>query len=231
MSGFSDIVEASARVGLVVRGGFRPGDGDGVPLLPTGASAATVMLLGNVGSSLWPAFSLSPESCDGAMHALDRWTRRITSGLAAQLGATALYPFGGPPHWPFQRWAQLVEAVRPSPLGLLIHPDHGLWHAYRAALLFADLIALPPRDERPSPCTNCAGKPCLTACPAGAFTATSYDVAACATHITSDAGADCMSLGCRARRACPVGATSNYEPALARFHMAAFVRSRPREGA
>lgn len=227
MIGFTDIVEASARIGLVVRGGFHPSISDGVPLLPAGATVATVILLGNVGASLWPAFSLSPEFCDGGAHALDRWTRRIASGLAAQLGAAALYPFGGPPHWPFQRWAQRAEAVHSSPLGLLIHPDHGLWHAYRAALLFADVIALPPRDERASPCTTCADKPCLSACPVGAFSGTGYDVNACATHIASAAGSECMKLGCRARRACPVAPEKAYIPAVARFHMDAFLAARP----
>jgi len=226
MTGFTDIVEASARVGLVARGGFHPCDSDGVPPSAAGAIAATVILLGNVGSSLWPAFSASVEFRDGLDHPLDRWTRRIATGLAAQLGATALYPFGGPPHWPFQRWAQRAEAVHPSPLGILIHPDHGLWHAYRAALLFGETIALPPRDERASPCTTCTTRPCLNTCPVNAFSGPSYDVATCTAHISSDAGTDCMSLGCRARRACPVGAASTYEPALARFHMAAFLQSR-----
>ena len=36
-----------------------------------------------------------------------------------------------------------AEAVAPSPLGILIHPDYGLWHAYRGALAFAERLALP----------------------------------------------------------------------------------------
>jgi hypothetical protein len=117
-----------------------------------------VILLGNVGGSMWPAFAASPEGQTGSDR-LDRWTRRGVAELAGRLGGQPLYPFGGPPYWPFQRWAQRAEAVHPSPLGLLIHPDHGLWHAYRAALLFAEVIDLPPRDERPSPCTTCAAGP------------------------------------------------------------------------
>ena len=220
-------IEAVAReVGLAVRGGFHVADDDGVPALADGRAVRTVILLGNVGSSLWPVFSTSVELHDGAAHPLDRWTRRVAGQLAAGLGAEVLFPFDAPPHWPFQRWAQRAEAVHPSPLGLLIHPDHGLWHAYRAALVFADSIELSARDERPSPCDTCSDKPCLSSCPVGAFTGTSYDVGACAAHIGSDAGTDCMSLGCRARWACPIGAGSVYEPALSRFHMDAFLRSR-----
>jgi epoxyqueuosine reductase QueG len=110
--------------------------------------------------------------------------------------------------------------VRPSPLGILIHPRYGLWHAYRAALAIGEEIPLPPRDETPDLCGACAGKPCLTTCPVGAFEAAGYDVGACAGHLHDPAGADCMTAGCRARRVCPVGEA--YAPAQAAFHMAAF---------
>src|SRR3546814_16164033 len=38
------------------------------------------------------------------------------------------------------------------------------------------------------------------------------------------------SLGCRARRACPVGRAYRYPPAQARLHMAAFIAARGDEG-
>ena len=153
----SPAIEAAARgAGLAVRGGFHVGAGDGVPALADGRAARTVMLLGNVGGSIWPAFSASPSCSDGEAHPLDRWTRRVVGDARGRLGRHRSIPFEGPPYWPFQRWAQRAEAVHPSPLGLLIHPDHGLWHAYRAALVFAEAIELPPRDERPSPCATCA---------------------------------------------------------------------------
>lgn len=229
MIDYAAIASAAATVGLAVRGGFHPLDDDGILPATDGKRPATVVLLGNVGSSLWPAFSTSPEICDGADHPLDRWTRRVVGTLAGELGAAPLYPFGGPLHWPFQRWATRAEAVHPSPLGLLIHPDFGLWHAYRAALVFAAHIDLPVREQRASPCATCAATPCLSACPVGAFTGSSYDVAACTGHIASPSGADCMQGGCRARRACPVGQLRTYGPGQVRFHMDAFLRSRSGE--
>ena len=36
---------------------------------------------------------------------LDRWSRRLIERLARELGGRALFPFGGPPFLPFQRWA------------------------------------------------------------------------------------------------------------------------------
>ena len=52
-----------------------------------------------------------------------------------------------------------------------------------------------------------------------------YDVAACAGHLEDPAGADCMGAGCRARRACPVGAEHAYGHEQANFTMRAFLRA------
>ena len=46
----------------------------------------------------------------------------MIEALARELGGKALFPFGGPPFLPFQRWAQRAEPVHSSPIGLLIHP-------------------------------------------------------------------------------------------------------------
>ena len=55
----------ASRYGLVVRGSFTPAEEDGVPPLGDGRRARSLVLLGNVGSSIWPAFSESPEYRDG----------------------------------------------------------------------------------------------------------------------------------------------------------------------
>src|SRR5262249_28689705 len=102
--------------GLRLRGGFHTEPGDAVPMLSTGKSCASLVMIGNVGGSLWSAFSGSPEYGDGKPHALDRWTRRVIDRVAAEVGAEPLYPFGGPPWHPFQRWAQRAEPVTPSPI-------------------------------------------------------------------------------------------------------------------
>ncbi len=223
-------IERAAEVhGLKLRGGFHPEAADRVPSLSDGEAVGTLILLGNVGNGLWQSFGASPEFNDRLPDPLNRWSQRIIGLLAADLGAAVHLPFGGPPHLPFVAWAKRAEPVVESPLGMLIHHDYGLWHAYRGALAFAETIDLPPRETRARPCDTCADKPCLTACPVNAFTTTGYNVAACVGHIATAAGGDCMELGCRARRACPIGREYRYNNDQARFHMAAFLKARQGE--
>ena len=94
----------------------------------------------------------------------------------------------------------------------------------RGALLFAERIVLPEWTMVPSPCDSCQDRPCLTACPVQAFSQTDYDVPRCIDWLNSPGGKDCMELGCRARRACPVGQDYLYVPSQAHFHMEAFRR-------
>lgn len=217
-----DLSSRCERAGLPLRGGFHPREGDGVPAagdLPAG----TLVLLGNAGPSMWRAFSRARK--DAPDLALDDWTVAVVSPLAAELGATALFPFTGPPYWPFQRWAQQAEGLSPSPLAILMHPRFGLWHGYRAALVFAERLSLPPREDLASPCASCAGQPCLSACPVSAFSPGSYDVAACVGHLDAGPGATCMTGGCLSRRACPIGQEHIYPDEQREFHMRAFRRA------
>ena len=220
---YKELSETARALGLACRGGFHPRLEDGVPALRSGAPPATAVLFGFTGGEQWPKFSLSGEYRDGAPHPLDRWSRRIIGELAARFGADDLHPSLGPPWWPFQRWARRAEALHVSPLGILIHPDYGLWHAYRGALLFAARIALPERQPWPHPCESCPGKPCLRSCPVGAVRAEQFDYPACAAHLASPRGSGCLDGGCLARLSCPVGARHRYGAAQASFHMQSLV--------
>jgi hypothetical protein len=215
---YHDLTTALAEHGLLPRGAFNPDPDDAAP-----DGAGTILLVGNAGSGMWRAFATAMP--DGP-NPLDHWSESILDAIARRFDATALYPWDGPPYLPFQRWAMKAEPVAPSPLGILVHPEYGLWHGYRGALAYRDVLPVPPRAERTSPCANCAGRPCLTACPVGAFGEGGYDVPACTGHLRAPAGEDCVALGCRARRACPAGREYVYEPAQAAFHMAAFLRIR-----
>jgi hypothetical protein len=215
------VFAAIRRAGLVPRGALLLEASERVGQL---AGIRTIVLAGMVGGEGWDAFAASPEASDGSDHPLDRWSGRVIEALARELGGKALFPFGGPPFLPFQRWAQRAEPVHSSPIGLLIHPYYGLWHSYRGALGLSEALAVPEPAALPSPCESCSGRWCLSFCPVGAFSGAGYDVAACAGHLRSAAGADCTERGCQARRACPVGANHAYGPEQAKFFMAAFLR-------
>lgn len=232
---YDAIVAAVERVGMIARGGFEvpgrhgdaaagaapplPDDLPPVPDLADGRACRTVVVIGNAGGAMWPHFDRGRS--DGP-DPLDRWTRQVLQPIAERLDATFVHP-SDEPFQPFQRWAQLADDVRPSPIGLLVHPTYGLWHAYRGALLFPGRVeGLPPTGRQSSPCLSCADRPCLTTCPVDAFTPSGYDATACAGHVRSGRDPQCLDGGCAARRACPVGVAFRYDRDQMRFHMAAF---------
>lgn len=200
-------------------GWFLPEPADGAP-----DASRFIILIGNAGPGMFSRFA---RERDTAHCLMDDWTREVVDSLAAELDAQAFYPFDIPA-LPFLAWARRAGAGHHSPLGLNIHPRFGLWHAYRAALSFPVAFDLPRHDAGPNPCDTCETRPCLSSCPVAAFTGRSYDVAACARHISSPAGTDCMRGGCLARRACPVGQTYTYAPEQMNFHMRAFLKARRR---
>lgn len=234
MTAAAELLSDLQRHGLVLRGVLTPEANDGWPALPSG-EPARLWLVGAVGSSLWMPFCASPEFHDGQDDPLDRWSRRIGEQWAEQLGGLALFPFGGPPHWPFQRWADRAEPLTPSPLGLRLHPQHGLWHAYRFALLLPQRIAAPeapdtpavPAEKAPGACTTCPSL-CVKACPVGAHD-NGFDLQRCVAHLRMPAGQTCVQQGCQARAACPEGTASRYQPEHAAFHMQAFAARYLRE--
>lgn len=177
----------------------------------------TITLIGPDEPRFWQIFTDSPEYNDGTANPLDRWSRRVISEVARMVGAEPLFPFGGPPYAPFFTWAVQSGRFWASPIGFLVHDQAGLFASFRGALRWhAD--AQPATAQKP--CVSCA-KPCATACPVGAFD-DGYDVTACKAHVATDAGIDCRTAGCLARRACPVGHGTRL-PAQAAFHMEAFL--------
>lgn len=212
------------RVGLISRGGFFPNDDDQVQKMATGKAAKTVVLAGNAGPAMWTVFKRARAHA-GHQLALDTWTTEVLTQMAQVLGAQVLFPFGGPPFQPFQRWARRAEPVHPSPIGPLIHPRYGLWHAYRGAFLFGEELDLPSTQWTASPCDSCADRPCLTTCPVGALGLDGYDVLACRGHLLGEPGNSCLAGGCLARHACPVGRDFRYGLEQAGFHMRAFSNS------
>ena len=216
---YQHVVAALLPTNLVARGGFRVDSHEHV------GTVRTIVVIGNIGSAMWSKFTsertLGPDP-------LDRWTRQQLTPIAESLGASLVHPSDEPFH-PFQRWAQRAEDVWSSPIGLLIHREHGLWHAYRGAFLFGhEITDLPTIGLSVSPCLSCADQPCLSACPVDAFGTDAsgtltYDSDRCRAHVAGAGAPRCANDGCAARCACPINAGGKYESEQMAFHMAAFV--------
>lgn len=199
---------------LSVFGGFHPGPGDGAP-----EGCKTLLLLGPREPGFWAHVTAMAEFTDAKPDPLDRLSRRVIGRLACDLGAKALFPFGGPPWRPFITWAQRTGRAHVSPVALLVHDRAGLMVSYRGALALRERIDLPAPP--PAPCTCCA-RPCIGACPVGALSGAGYDVAACHAFLDTEAGQDCLDHGCRARRVCPISETYGRRPEQSAFHMRSF---------
>lgn len=183
------------------------------------AGTRTLLLLGPREPGFWAHLTAQPEW--GDPDPVDRWSRRVIGRIACDLGAKALFPFGGPPWHPFYRWALRTGRVWDSPVRLLVHAGQGLLVSFRGALALREVVDLPPAGTKP--CEGCAA-PCLAACPAGALGAGGYDVPACHAWLDRAEGAECMAGGCLVRRACPVSQSYARLPEQSAYHMGQFHR-------
>lgn len=187
----------------------------------TDDTGKTLVLLG-AGSDCWAHFTAASEYQDKRPNPLDRWSKRVIGEIAQTLGAETAFPSDGPPYAPFIRWSLETGRFFQSPTGMMIHEDAGLMISIRGAL-WIDAVLDIPAAAAPSPCESCSDQPCTIACPVGALAAThAYDVPVCKSYLETDAGQDCMTQGCRVRRACPVSQRFGRAPEQSAFHMTAF---------
>ncbi|MCA0050976.1 hypothetical protein LB577_29145 [Mesorhizobium sp. B283B1A] len=218
------ITAALGANGLILRGGFAFAKSDEAPDGVSGAPAKSVLLVGQAGSAPWPHFlRWRKQQPQQIANPLDTWSGQVIGAVAEAFGARAVSP-SDKPYLPFQQWAMRAEGLKPSPLGILMHPQYGLWHAYRGALLFEDEIALPEHNEAIHLCDSCLEKPCLKSCPVDAYSAEGFAYQACLAHVRGANGGPCRGGGCLDRNACPYGTSYRYPPEVQAFHMAAFAR-------
>lgn len=224
-SGTDPVAIHLAAHGLVVHGQLR----DPVEPLPEALVPARpargLLLIGNAGGAFWSHFTTWRATVPPDMpNPLDAWSRMVIDAAADLAGGRAVYP-SDRPYLPFQRWAMAAQGIRPSPLGILMHPIYGLWHAYRGAVLLDEL----PRTALPRAsihlCDECQRKPCMNACPVAAHAPEQFAYADCLSHVRSSQSSACRTQGCMDRNACPFGADYRYSDEQQAFHMAAFERA------
>lgn len=197
---------------LEILGGFHPEpDEEGFP-----PGTQTLLLLGPKEPGFWAHMQAQADWTHP--DPIDDWSRRTIGKIACDLGAKAVFPFGGPPYHPFYRWALRSGRIWESPVKLLVHSGQGLLVSFRGALALKTRVEIPA--PLPRPCDTCPA-PCLTACPAAALGATGYDVPACHKWL-DDKGSACLSGGCLTRRACPASHAYARLEVQSAYHMGRF---------
>lgn len=188
-------------------------------------SHGTLLLLGNGGQDFWRAF------CRGRApgeHPVDDFSARVSEqALQRLLPATERRRLFPAPDCPLLLQRAMARAGwhAPSPLGVGMHAEFGLWSACRAAWWLAAELELPAaglpagerRDERADHCAQCVEKPCLAACPGRALSSDRPpQLERCADYRLLD-GSDCADT-CLARLACPVAPEHRYSDEQLNYH-------------
>lgn len=226
----AQLTDELAAAGFLLLGGFHRESAGELSGTSRIEFPETLLLIGSTGPEIWPAFSASLEYSDGAPDPLDRYTRRVLGDIADAAALDAVFPFEGPPYYPFQRWALAAGGFSQSPLGVLVHERYGPWAGFRGAFLSSERLVLRYVAATEGPCPTCSDKPCLTACPVDAISIEAgYDVPRCRAHLVEHPEADCLT-GCLARHACPFGSRFRQKPEQARFHMNSFLTPRANTG-
>lgn len=180
----------------------------------------SLLLLGQAGKSFWPPYKAHKPSGNDPVDTYSAQTsEQILTKHLPDTARQRLFPSTQCP-------VNLMALGRefgwhtPSPLGLGIHQQYGLWSAYRA-LWWLD--AEPETSTPASPvsgnsiCADCKTRECVQQCPAEAVSyGTMPDITRCADY-RYQAESTCQS-GCQARLACPVAAEHRYTAEQFAYH-------------
>lgn len=192
-----------------------------------GEEFSTFLLVGSSGQSLWNAMQRGPAS---GPHPVDShcFTALEAFRASAELQglATKLIWHGGSEHpFPVVKLGELLGWSQRSRMGIGIHPERGLWFAYRGVLAIhrdgsTAAAALGPAELElgpNSPCVSCKDTPCITVCPTGAVGGPGgVDLRLCfeeRERPEAPCGTRCLS-----RIACPVGSDHRYSLAQIAHH-------------
>lgn len=178
-----------------------------------------LLLVGHGGRAIWEAIQASgfADSADAFDEFSVAAIEDAFGALAPDCGWKLLYPGeAGPPYLPIQRLGERAGWHHPSPFLVGINHVWGSWFAYRAVVVADSAFPVTIADSATSPCGDCASRPCVAACPAGAITDAGFDLKACVQY-RQRPKSNCAHQ-CVARNACPVAANHRYTPAQMYHH-------------
>jgi len=184
-------------------------------VLPGIPGMGQLHLFGHGGRALWRALKdsgfESPEPVDDFSAATVR--RYFAEGLEADY--RLLFPDDALT-LPLQQLGELAGWHHDSPFRVGVNRRFGSWFAYRAVALAATRLPVTPKAEWGAACPDCAVKPCINACPAGALVSGSLELDRCIDYRLSE-GSACADR-CVARLACPVGCEHRYDREQVAYH-------------
>jgi len=164
---------------------------------------------------------LRPDPDQADKHVIDDYCVNqimdtVSTGLLEEFNSRLLYP--GDCDILLPSLGDYLGWSIASPLGLGIHPEYGLWWAYRVLCWTDAPLPVDVADtQSASPCSTCAEKPCIAACPADAVsTIDHFDLKACAKYRTAK-NSDCADR-CIARLACPVALDQRQDLEQHQYH-------------
>jgi ferredoxin len=184
----------------------------------------SLLLTGHAGTAFWQAISSAwPQGSDP----VDQFSAKVSEqALQAYLPNTSRQCLFPDDHCPVNLMAlgRVLGWHSPSPLGMGIHAEYGLWSAYRALWWLDTALKTPEnRSDKALPaiantiCAECETQACISACPASALSAQRMpDLSACADYRLSK-DSQCHS-DCLARQACPVATEHRYTQAQMAYH-------------
>ncbi|MEM7379399.1 MAG: hypothetical protein AAF460_18080 [Pseudomonadota bacterium] len=206
------LTDALAPLGLVVAGWRDTSTLPDDTWLGEATTGGSVLVVCNAGGGFWR--KLKSGDSLGGPDPVDRGSLAETAAVLDRVlpvPRTALYPTAAGGRVNLLALLRTLDWQRPSPLGLGIHADYGLWHAVRAVWwLDCASPALAARTPAPDLCAACTSQACIQTCPASALTLGRLpDLRACADYRFST-GSRCAST-CVARTACPVAPEHRYD--------------------
>ncbi|MBX2881069.1 MAG: hypothetical protein KTR32_14090 [Granulosicoccus sp.] len=202
----------------------------GIPALEDGASSPgtdrlkrqSVLLIGNAGPAFWAACQASDLSQEP--DPVDRYSaRQVTEALTRfvpDIPHRLLYP-ASDCAIALQSLGAMAGWHQPSPLGIGMHPQAGLWFAYRAVVLLdAEWAPTAAPESVANYCAECKTQDCIQTCPADALSmGDTPDLGRCG-NFRLEENSPCQDQ-CLARIACPVFTELRYSREQVRHHYVA----------
>ena len=199
---------------------------------PNQYESGSLLLVGHAGKKFWEVLSkTNAEAVMQKSDPVDAYSAASSkSAIERHLGfvnAQQLFPSADCPI-NLMAIGQAFNWHSPSPLGMGIHREYGLWSAYRAGWwldlelsdnTISNVDSLLPKSfsETSGICLHCQTQDCVAACPADAIEFKKKpDLGRCADYRLED-GSRCEST-CLARMACPYAEEHRYTEAQMSYH-------------